>query len=84
MKASETQSANLCANEERARTLVKDSGPRLVSHLDYMQHGMPSAQHAAPATQQAPAARAEPDVAASATADSALMSLAFMKTSELG
>jgi hypothetical protein len=48
-----------------------------------MQHGMPNTQHAAPATQHAPAARAVPDEAASATADTTLMSLAFMETSVL-
>lgn len=49
----------------------------------YMQQGMPRKQQAAPATQHAPAARAEPDDAARATADTTLMSLAFIETSML-
>jgi hypothetical protein len=48
-----------------------------------MQQGMPRTQQVAPATQQTPAASAEPDVAASAAADSALMNLALIETSGL-
>ena len=71
---------------EEGPFLLQDDGPSVSTYsgaVNYMQQGMPRTQHAAPATQHAPAANAVPEVAARATADSALSSLIFMKTSQL-